>query len=114
MMLEFDLGLLGFTEDDIAEIQGNFEYTLELEDWESIALFESDEEFLLYLVKDQDKESLIVTLLEMSAINGSNLEANQSVLEYQVEGTKTIFKLPNGRWAVFSEELIHKDELQQI
>ncbi|PRT01309.1 hypothetical protein C6356_28120 [Bacillus wiedmannii] len=114
MMLEFDLGLLGFTEDDIAEIQGNFEYTLELEDWESIALFESDEEFLLYLVKDQDKESLIVTLLEMSAINGSNLEVNQSVLEYQVEGTKTIFRLPNGRWAVFSEELIYKDELQQI
>ncbi|WP_223261381.1 hypothetical protein [Bacillus wiedmannii] len=113
-MLEFDLGLLGFTEDDIAEIQGNFEYTLELEDWESIALFESDEEFLLYLVKDQDKESLIVTLLEMSAINGSNLEVNQSVLEYQVEGTKTIFRLPNGRWAVFSEELIYKDELQQI
>lgn len=114
MMLEFDLGLLGFTEDDIAEIQGNFEYTLELEDWESIALFESDEEFLLYLVKDQDKESLIVTLLEMSTIKGSYLEDDQSVLEYQVEGTKTIFKLPNGRWAVFSEELIHKDELQQI
>ncbi|SCN11897.1 hypothetical protein [Bacillus wiedmannii] len=113
-MLEFDLGLLGFTEDDIAEIQGNFEYTLELEDWESIALFESDEEFLLYLVKDQDKESLIVTLLEMSTIKGSYLEDDQSVLEYQVEGTKTIFKLPNGRWAVFSEELIHKDELQQI
>ncbi|PGC22778.1 hypothetical protein COM23_21000 [Bacillus wiedmannii] len=114
MMLDFDLELLGFTEDDIAEIQGNFEYRLELEDWESIALFENDAEFLLYLVKDHDKESLIVTLLEMSAVNGSNLEDNQSVLEYQVEGNKTIFKLSNGRWAVFSEELIHKDELQQI
>lgn len=113
MMLDFDLELLGFTEDDIADIQRNFEYRLELEDWESIALFENDEELLLYLVKGHDTESLIVTLLEMSAVNGSDLEDNQSVLEYQVEGTKTIFRLPNGRWAVFSDELIHKDELQQ-
>lgn len=114
MMLGFDLELLGFTEDDIVEIEGNFEFTLELEDWESIALFESDEEFLRYLVEGKDREALIVTLLEMSAITGSNLEANQSVLEYQLENDKTFFRLPNGRWAVISEELIHKNELQQI
>lgn len=114
MMLDFDIELLGFTEDDIAEIKGNFEYTLKLEDWESIILFENNEEFIRYLVNDQDRESLIVTLLEMSAVNGSKLGGNQSVLEYQVEGNKTMFKLPNGRWAVFPDELIHKDELQQI
>ncbi|MCU5755714.1 hypothetical protein OCD05_05520 [Bacillus cereus] len=57
---------------------------------------------------------MFITLLEMSSINGSDLEDNQSVLEYQVEGNKTIFRLSNGRWAVFSDELIHKDELQQI
>lgn len=113
MMLDFDLELLGFTEDDIVEIEGNFEYTLKLEDWESIALFENDEEFLRYLAEDKDRESLIVTLLEMSMIKGIDLEDDLSVLEYQVKGNKDIFRLPNGRWAVFSDELIHKDELQQ-
>ncbi|HFK1537616.1 TPA: hypothetical protein ACGXMY_005672 [Bacillus cereus] len=113
-MLGFDLELLGFTEDDIIEIEGNFDFTLELEDWESIALFENDEEFLRYLSDDKDRESLIVTLLEMSAITGSILEDNQSVLEYQLENDKNFFRLPKGRWAVFSEELIHKNDLQEI
>lgn len=114
-MLDFDVKDLGFTEDDIADIKGNFEYTLNLEDWESITLLENDEELLRYLfIIDQDRDSLIDTILELSKVNESDLGEKQSVLEYMVDGNNTIFKLSNGRWAVFQYELIHKDELQQM
>lgn len=107
---------LGFTEDDIAEIQAHFEYWLDLSDWKkSVMLFENGEELLRHLyIDNQDRDSLINTLLEMSEIEECDLKEDQSVLGYMVEGDDSIFKLSNGRWVIFSSELLGKEARQQM
>ncbi|MGH0973193.1 hypothetical protein ACQVT2_26280 [Bacillus paranthracis] len=74
-------------------------------DWEDIKLFKSDEEiFKYFFIDDQDKESIVETLLEMGKVSAEDLE----------DGDETVFKLSNGRWAVFSYELLGKEAKQQM
>ncbi|MEH6890169.1 hypothetical protein V7024_10710 [Bacillus sp. JJ864] len=114
-MLDFDIKDLGFTEDDIAEVWGHFEYRLQFEDWESMLLFENNEEIFKYLyIDNQDTESIIDTLLEMGKISVDDLKEGQSAIEYMIECDNSIFKLPAGRWVIFSRELLHKEDLAQI
>ncbi|PFA75830.1 hypothetical protein [Bacillus cereus] len=116
MLLDFEVMELGFTKEDIENISNHFEYNLNLLDWEDIKLFKSDEEiFKYFFIDDQDKESIIDTLLEMGELSAEDLEDGQTVMGYMVEdGNETVFKLSNGRWAVFSYELLGKEARQQM
>ncbi|PER43305.1 hypothetical protein [Bacillus thuringiensis] len=116
MLLDFEVMELGFTKEDIENISNHFEYNLNLLDWEDIKLFKSDEEiFKYFFIDDQDKESIIDPLLEMGELSAEDLEDGQTVMGYMVDdGNETVFKLSNGRWAVFSYELLGKEARQQM
>ncbi|AJH60158.1 hypothetical protein bcere0016_54510 [Bacillus cereus 95/8201] len=116
MLLDFEVMEFGFTKEDIENISNHFEYTLDLLDWEDIKLFKSDEEiFKYFFIDDQDKESIVETLLEMGKVSAEDLEDGETVMGYMVDdGDETVFKLSNGRWAVFSHELLGKEARQQM
>lgn len=117
MWLDLEIIDLGYTEDDIDKIRNNFEYTPKLEDWEEMMLFKSDEEIFKYLfIDDQDKESIVETLLAMGEVTEEDLEDGQSVMNYMIDddGDESIFKLSNGRWVIFSPELLGKEARQQM
>lgn len=114
-MFDFDIKSLGFTEEDIDTIEAKIFCSLSLEDWESMLLFENDEAIFKYLfIDDEDKESLIDTLLEMGKISVKDLDDGQSLMEYMIEADENRFKLPDGKWVIFTDELIRKDTLAQI
>lgn len=116
MLLEIELKEKGFTRDDIAVISNRFECDVNILDWEEMMLFKSDEEIFKYLfIDDQDKESIIETLLEMGEVTVEDLEDGQTVMGYMVDnGDDTIFELSNGRWVIFSHELLGKEAKQQM
>ncbi|MFD6509228.1 hypothetical protein [Bacillus sp. NPDC060175] len=116
MLMELEIMDLGFTKDDIEEIRNNFECTPNLVDWEEMILFKSDEEIFKHrFIDEQDKEAIIETLLEMGEVSAEDLEDGQTVMGYMVDnGDDTIFKLPNGRWVIFSHELLGKEARQQM
>ncbi|PHE68529.1 hypothetical protein [Bacillus wiedmannii] len=117
MWLDLEIMDLGFTEDDIEKIRNNFEYTPKLEDWEEMILFKSDEEIFKYLyIEDQSKESIVEILLEMGEVSAEDLEDGQTVINYMVDddSDEFILKLSNGRWVVFSDELLGKEARQQM
>lgn len=114
-VFDFDIEALGFTKKDIEAIGNQFLYSLELEDWESMLLFENEEAIFKYLfIDDEDKESLIDTLLEMGNISVEDIEDGQSLMEYMIEDGEYRFKLPDGKWVIFTDELLHKEILAQI
>jgi len=114
-MFDFDIEALGFTEVDIEAIGNHFSCSsLSYEDWESMELFENDEVIFEYLfIDNQEKESIINTLLEMGKISVEDLDEGQSLMEYMIEDDE-YFKLPNGRWVRFTDELLRKDKMAQI
>ncbi|PDZ92584.1 hypothetical protein CON47_06190 [Bacillus thuringiensis] len=115
MLLEIELKEKGFTRDDIAVISNFFECDVNILDWEEIMLFENDEAiFKYYFIDDQDKETIIETLLKMGSVTTEDLEDGQTVMGYMVDdGNEAIFKLSNGRWAVVSQDLLDKEARQQ-
>lgn len=116
MLLEIELKEKGFSRDDIAVISNHFECDVNILDWEEIMLFENDEAiFKYYFIDDQDKEAIIETLLKMGRVTTEDLEGGQTVMGYMVDdGDEAIFKLPNGRWAVVSQDLLNKEAKQQM
>ncbi|HFR4146068.1 TPA: hypothetical protein ACHVKB_005391 [Bacillus cereus] len=117
MFLDFEVMELGFTKEEIEDISNHFEYNLNILDWEEhITLFKSDEEiFKHFFIDDQDKESIVETLLEMGEVTAEDLEDGQTVMGYMVDnGNDTVFKLSNGRWVIFSHELLGKEAKQQM
>ncbi|WP_212934900.1 hypothetical protein [Bacillus hominis] len=116
MLLDFEIMDLGFTEEDIAEISNHFECNLTIVDWEDIMLFENDEAIFKHLfIEDQTNEAIIETLLEMGEVSAEDLADGQTVMDYMIDnGDEIIFKLPNGRWAIFTYELLRKEALQQM
>ncbi|MFJ6034254.1 hypothetical protein ACIQFL_28560 [Bacillus toyonensis] len=117
MLLDFELREKGYTDEEIAKISNHFEYNLDLLDWEEhITLFKSDEEiFKYFFIDNQDKESVIETLLEMGEVTAEDLEDGQTVMGYMVDnGDESIFELSNGRWVIFSRELLGKEAKQQM
>jgi hypothetical protein len=114
-MFDFDIKSLGFSEEDINKIQSQFLCSISLEDWESMMLFENEEAIFKYLfIDNEDKESLIDTLLEMGKISVEDLDDGQSLMEYMIEDDDRCFKLPVGKWVKFTDDLLHKDKLAQI
>ncbi|WP_176546013.1 hypothetical protein [Bacillus thuringiensis] len=79
-------------------------------------LFENDEAiFKYYFIDDQDKGTIIETLLKMGRVTTEDLEDGQTVMGYMVDdGDEAIFKLSNGRWAVVSQDLLDKETRQQV
>lgn len=114
-MLVFDIKSLGFTEEDINVIEEHFFCNLSEEDWESMRLFENTEAIFKYLfIEDEDKDHLIDTLLEMGKISGNDLKGGQSLMEYMLENDEDRLMLPEGKWVMFTHELLHKEKLSQI
>jgi len=114
-MLDFDIKALGFAEVDIEEIKNHFLYSLDLEDWESMRLFDNTEAIFKYLfIDDEDKESIIDTLLDMGKIVVRNLKEGQSVMEYMIENDECTFKLTSGKWVMFHDDLLRKETMAQI
>ncbi|PFO80005.1 hypothetical protein COJ87_06200 [Bacillus cereus] len=115
MLLEIELKEKGFTRDDIAVISNHFECDVNILDWEEIMLFENDEAiFKYYFIDDQDKETIIETLLKLGRVTTEDLEDGQTVMGYMIDdGDEAIFKLSNGRWAVVSQDLLDKEARQQ-
>lgn len=116
MLLELELREKGFTKDDIAVISNHFECDVNILDWEEIMLFENDEAIFKYrFIDDQDKESIIETLLEMGRVSGADLDDGETVMGYMVnDGDPTVFELSNGRWAIVSQDLLDKEAKQQM
>lgn len=114
-LIDFEIKSLGFTEEDIEAIEGHFFCNISFEDWESMQLFENEEAIFKYLfIEDEDKESIIDTLLEMGKISMKDLKDGQSLMEYMIGDNDNIFKLPDGKWVIFSDELLRRDTLAQI
>lgn len=115
MLLEIELKEKGFTRDDIEVISNHFECDVNILDWEETMLFENDEAIFKYrFIDEQDKESIIETLLEMGRVSTEDLEDGETVMGYMVDdGEGTVFKLSNGRWAVVSQDLLDKEARQQ-
>lgn len=114
-MFDFDIKSLGFTEEDINTIKEHFSCNIRLEDWESMLLFENEEAIFKYLfIDNEDKESIINTLLEMGKISLEDLKDGQSIMGYMIDTDEDRFKLPDGKWVIFTDELLHKDKLAQI
>lgn len=114
-MFDFDIEVLGFTEEDIEAIKKHFLCNISPENWELMALFEDEEAIFKYLfIDNEDKESIINTLLEIGKISLEDLEDGQSLMEHMIEEDENRIKLPNGKWVIFSDELLHKELMAQV
>lgn len=106
---------LGFTEEDIEAIWLHFTCRPDLEDWKSMRLFENDDAIFKYLfIEDEDKESITETLLEMARMPVDDLKDGKSLMEYMIEDGESRYKLPSGKWVIFTDELLRKDVMAQI
>lgn len=114
-MFDFDIKSLGFTEVEIKAIEEHFFCDLSDEDWESMQLFENEEDLFKYLfIEDENKVSIIDTLLEMGKISVKDLKDVQSLMEYMISNDEDTLKLPSGKWVRFSDDLLRRDKLAQI
>jgi hypothetical protein len=87
-MYQLEIGSLGFTKDEIETISNHFLCNLNFEDWESMSLFDNNEELANYFsIEEHDDESL---------------------------EDDNCLKLPSGRWVVFTEELMDKEIKAQM
>lgn len=78
-------------------------------------LFENEEAIFKYLfIENEDKESITSTLIEIAKISIGDIEDGQSLMEYMIEADDERFKLPHGKWVIFSDELLRKEILAQI
>ncbi|HDR8009326.1 hypothetical protein OCB08_21800 [Bacillus cereus] len=116
MLMDLEIMDFGFTKEEIEEIRNNFECTPNILDWEQMILFKSDEEiFRYFFIDEQDKETIIETLLEMGRVSTDDLDDHQTVMGSMLDDCdESVFKLPNGRWVVFSDELLAKEAKQQM
>lgn len=115
-MLDSNIESLGFTKEDIEVICKRLTCRLDLEDWESMQLYENDEALFRYLfIEDEDKESMTWLLLDIAGISAKDLKNSKSVMEYMIaDGGYSRLKLPSGRWVTFSEELLWKDKYEDM
>ncbi|MED4013279.1 hypothetical protein P4606_21635 [Priestia aryabhattai] len=114
--MDSEIKSLGFTKEDIEVICKRLTCRLDLEDWESMELFENDEALFKYMfIEDETKESLTASLLDMAKIPIKDLKNSKSLMEYMIaDDGYSILKLPSGRWVTFSENLLWKDKYEDM
>lgn len=114
-MEEYEVLALGFSRKEIDTIENHFFCSLTLENWEEIQLFENKEALFKYLYTDNEEiEKAIANIVEeISSITAKNLSESETVLDFLIEQDDNL-ELPSGRWVVFNQELIRKDQLSQI
>ncbi|MDN4526418.1 hypothetical protein [Fictibacillus fluitans] len=110
-MVNLNVESLGFTKEEIETILNRFSCKLNVEDWESIKLFENDGALFnyLYIEDDDAKDSLTNLLMELATISEKDLRKNKSVAEYMIGYDEDRLKLPSGRWVYFTQDLVLKD-----
>lgn len=87
-MFELEIESLGFTKEEIKDIVDHFSCNLDLEDWESMRLFDNNADLANYFsIEEQDDESL---------------------------EDDNCLRLPTGRWVVFLDELMVKELKAQM
>ena len=114
-MEEYEVLALGFSHKEIDAVEKHFFCSLTLENWEEIQLFENKEALFQYLYTDTEEieEAIANIVEEISNITAKDLSESETVLDFLIEQDNNL-ELPSGRWAVFNQELIRKNQLSQI
>lgn len=112
---------LGFTEKEVEEIENQFLCRISMDDWELMETFESSESLFksVYIDADaDDKELLLETVQDLfGIIKESSRESKDALalLDAKIENEiENSYKLSSGKWVVFPDELMRKEQLAQI